>query len=543
MASLVEKDTSGIYVPRTGETELVDGRTRAFKKFRLPDAPDGRKRFRVGGQIGPIHYRLDPFSDAEEYKEIDLDVVLTPGENWDAACETNGYQVRFWQSREIDGKTVRYIVQYRRAGKWLAMAPLALVWENAAGERELISKPLAVGTPEIDNELHQVTWRDVFGPGLHFRYNLRPDEFLKTLIIENKSDLPLPTIGAAGLRLTIVMGVSWHRSARAANGFAGSVEPEELPTDDELGAADEELDDPATFAYHDELARDVWWLRHPRAWDSAEPTDNDPESGRHEGPLTWRLRRHGSRILAAFSIPAHWLNRPEVVYPVYVDDDIGEEQIGADSDDTMETGAVYPGIGTDYIDLNYSIFGTSVTGYYIGGFRFASVPIPKSATIDSAYLSFLSYFTDSLAVEVKVSAEDVDNAVTWNDETHTPGTDAYPVRTAAEDVWGITVEWVHPDTWYGGEGQPDANDISSVVEEIVNRGGWVSENAIAFIIYKSAAVKADCRRRPYCHDAGPTTVAKFNCAFTEGGEPPTFVPYPYPRGLRGGHSVQTGGLA
>jgi hypothetical protein len=118
--SLVSKDTSGIYEVQAGESEMVSNRTRSFKKFR-----NGNTR-RVAGQVGPIHYRTDPFSDVEAWKDIDLDIVLTPGENWDAAMESNGYQVRFWQSRQIAGKVVRYIAQFRRANL-LAILFLSLI--------------------------------------------------------------------------------------------------------------------------------------------------------------------------------------------------------------------------------------------------------------------------------------------------------------------------------------------------------------------------------------------------------------------------------
>ena len=84
MATLASRDTSGTFSAGVGEVELPEARTRAFKKFALPNAPDGRKRFRVGGQVGPVHFRLNPFDAREQYEEIDLDLG-TFTIQWDAA--------------------------------------------------------------------------------------------------------------------------------------------------------------------------------------------------------------------------------------------------------------------------------------------------------------------------------------------------------------------------------------------------------------------------------------------------------------------------
>ncbi|HUX15294.1 MAG TPA: hypothetical protein VMW52_02415, partial [Phycisphaerae bacterium] len=112
--------------------------------------------------VSPVHYRLDPFSE-DALQEIDLDVLPTPGEPWDAACETNGYQARFWQSLDQGGRTFRYVAQFRRAGKWLAMAPAVLIYTNGAGSRQVIATPTPGINAVIDNEANTVTIPDCFG--------------------------------------------------------------------------------------------------------------------------------------------------------------------------------------------------------------------------------------------------------------------------------------------------------------------------------------------------------------------------------------------
>ncbi len=368
MATLISKDTSGCFVHPLGLPEAVGRRTRTSKVWLREPPPGCTEAGDIAVNLGdPIHYRKDPFSETEQYKEIDLDVVLTPSQDWDAACETNGYQVRFWQSRVYGGRTIRYVAQFRRAGKWLAMAPIALCWENDAGDRQLISKPLAVGAPEIDNEKNHVLWRDVFGLGLHFQYNLRASEFFKTLVIDSKDSLPLPTISGPGLRLTIVMALSWHGQSKAGNQFAESVRPTE-PTDD-LSVADdfpeEGLRNPEVFSFRDEFDRDTFWLRKPLAWDSA------PE--RHYIDLDWRLRRRGAFVFALLSVPAKALNHPDVVYPVFIDDSIGEEQVGQSADDAGEQ-------SNGSVSITNAQINIADLDVQWGGLRWQTVPLPAGAT-------------------------------------------------------------------------------------------------------------------------------------------------------------------
>ncbi len=503
MATLVSKDTSGCFVHPLGLPEALAERTRNGKVWPTAPTADGRKRADIGCQIGPIHYRADPFDADEQYKEIDLDVVLTPGESWDAACEANGYQVRFWQSRVYSGKTLRYIAQFRRAGKWLAMAPVALLWQNTAGQKQLISKPLAVGAPDIDNEANHVTWQNVFGPGLHYRYNLRPDEFFKTVIVDDKSDLPAPTIGLAGLRLVLVLALSWHGQSKAGNQFADSIQPTE-PTDeiDDIDQPDEELDNPETFNFRDEFARDTWWLRKPRAWDSAED--------KHGVAVDWSLRRKGSFVFAVLSVQASALNRPEVVYPVYVDVAIPEEQVGAGLDDCIAEYGGTPSFSgtTDHLRCGYlssSFLGASV------GLRFQTVPIPQGATIDTATMTLTAGEADAgTTVNSKLRAEDTDNAAAFSDitnwDTRFPGT-----VTTAEVLWDNLETWVQLVTY-------ESPDISSVVEEVVGRGGWSSNNDLVLFwddYDQRSSVSDNANRDASSYEDGVTRAAKFNASYTE----------------------------
>jgi len=490
MASLVSRDTSGVLSAGEGEVELVGRRTRTAKVFHL-----GGRRYRVGASAGPIHYRLDPFG-RDPFEEIDLDVRLTPEAEWDAACETNGYQVRLWQSRVVGDRTLRYIAQFRRAGRWLAMAPVVLVYENDAGEKQVISTVQAVGAPSIDNEQRNVTWADAFGEGIDFAYNLRPDRFFKTLIIRNAQALPRPTIRTAGLRLTLVMALAWE--AEAANGFAAGHNPVEL-SDDVTGidTADEVTQD-VDFSFKDALSREVWWLHRPMAWDSVEEEPQSIEVG-------WSLRRAGSRVFATFSVPTSAFTK--AVYPIYIDTAIGEEQVRADSDDAYEYGTTYPGSGALRLNDNYNRAGASVAVFFCAGMRFTTIPIPSGATVDSAAISVCGYYSsDTRPIDWYVACEDVDDGATWS-AGHTP-TNAYSGRTSARARWIESDPW-SALTWY------DSPSLVGPVGEVVARAGWSDGNDLNFVVYNASTSLGDGFRHWLSYDYQPANSPKFNCTYTE----------------------------
>lgn len=311
MSTLVARDQSGVLQAQRGEVE--DLRTRGCKRWLVRVNEDGSRTYRVGASIGPIHYREDPFDERADWHEIDLDLEAAPAAaEWDWQCLTNGYQVRVWQDD--------YAAEFRRAGQYMRMRPAALVWKNAAGERQVIAKPTAGVKPTIDNEAHFIQWQDLFGKGIDFRYNLSPDKFFKTVVVRSADALPKPTIGAKGMRLVVVMALAFD--GWPGNGFTGNVDCRALSAADvDDSKADEVLDEPERHAHLRTDGRKAFWVHEPRAWDSAE----EPA----ELPMRWRLERRGGDVFGLFSVLATDLKG--ATFPVYVDTAIAEEQVGASS--------------------------------------------------------------------------------------------------------------------------------------------------------------------------------------------------------------------
>jgi hypothetical protein len=120
------------------------------------------------------------------------------------------------------------------------------------------------------------------------------------------------------------------------------------------------------------------------------------------------------------------------------------------------------------------------------GLRFTAISVPQGATITSAYIQFV---TDSGTptnlgnpATFTVDGQAADNAATF-------AATAFNVSGRPRTTLGARVTWTINSFWSGanfnGPLQRTA-DLSPIVQEIVDRAGWVSGNAMAFIINNSA---------------------------------------------------------
>jgi len=119
------------------------------------------------------------------------------------------------------------------------------------------------------------------------------------------------------------------------------------------------------------------------------------------------------------------------------------------------------------------------------GVRFAGLPIPHGAIVSSAYIQFTAASSSSGVANFVVHAEDADSAA--------------PFTTTAFDLsnrpaTAVTAAW-SPGPWSNGAAGTDerTSDLAGVIQAVVDRDGWASGNAIAFIITGSGDRVADTR--------------------------------------------------
>lgn len=98
------------------------------------------------------------------------------------------------------------------------------------------------------------------------------------------------------------------------------------------------------------------------------------------------------------------------------------------------------------------------------GFRFQAIGIPQGATITSAYFEGEAFSYIGAYTAIIVMGQDADDTITFSNAADYTGR----ARTTATVGWTPTT-WV-TDTRY------NSSDIKTIIQEIVDRGGWVSGN-------------------------------------------------------------------
>ena len=146
-------------------------------------------------------------------------------------------------------------------------------------------------------------------------------------------------------------------------------------------------------------------------------------------------------------------------------------QIGANSDDAEER----PNGSIDLNSSDLELIRDGVNDQAIG-MRFVGLGIPQGANILAADVQFTVDETNGVdPCNLDIYGEDTDDAVTFSSSSFNITNRAF---TTASVAWT-------PPTWSGvGDSGPDqlTPDISSVLQEIVDRTNYTSNSAVALII-------------------------------------------------------------
>ncbi|MEK7560417.1 MAG: Ig-like domain-containing protein [Patescibacteria group bacterium] len=155
-----------------------------------------------------------------------------------------------------------------------------------------------------------------------------------------------------------------------------------------------------------------------------------------------------------------------------------ERSIAIGSDDAEEivsTGAVF----LTSSDLQLTTDGATPQ---VVGMRFADVMIPQGTAIASAYIEFTVDETANVdPVALTIQADDADTSATFISVARNVSLRA---RTAA------AVSWT-PAPWLLIGAKQRTPDLSSIVQEVINRTGWAPGNAVTIIVTGSGRRVAD----------------------------------------------------
>lgn len=106
------------------------------------------------------------------------------------------------------------------------------------------------------------------------------------------------------------------------------------------------------------------------------------------------------------------------------------------------------------------------------GLRFRAIGVPQGATIVAARLRFVVDEPDAVSTSLQIRAHAVDDAPEFS--TATRNVSSRPLTTAST-MWA-------PPSWSTVGQTQDSPDLTSVVQEVISRAGWVSGNDMALIL-------------------------------------------------------------
>ncbi|MBA7615185.1 hypothetical protein ES703_22463 [subsurface metagenome] len=149
----------------------------------------------------------------------------------------------------------------------------------------------------------------------------------------------------------------------------------------------------------------------------------------------------------------------------------------------------------DYVSTAYD---------YSIGLRFLLVDIPEGATIDVAFLTLRAYGgIDGSIPPTVIEGEDKDDPITFSTKEDYDAR----VKTGANVAW-TPAAWV-TDTWY------DSHSLVSVIQEIIDRPGWLANNSLV-LFWRDRDAGWQYERRIFARDyhASPALAAKLHIEYS-----------------------------
>jgi hypothetical protein len=186
--------------------------------------------------------------------------------------------------------------------------------------------------------------------------------------------------------------------------------------------------------------------------------------------------------------------------------------VAHDDDDAHElglSGSVQK--GDDVVKI-YSYTDPNHDSYRYGGFRWDGVAVPQGATITAAWISVYPVDGDDEA-NFDIYFQDADNPGAFTTTAYDISNTTNRPRTSASTSW---VDLDLTDNAYN-----DSPSIVSVVQEVVNRTGWNSGQAMVAILVPHT--DSSQQLRASAHDDSTAYPAKLHIEYsTAGNDPPDY---------------------
>lgn len=211
----------------------------------------------------------------------------------------------------------------------------------------------------------------------------------------------------------------------------------------------------------------------------------------------------------------------KIIYPVRIDQDITESITTEGDDGAWDEGSSTWVTDDDGVHGFWNQYAGSGTNSSWPGYRFQTVNIPVGATIDTAAMSYTVDATEGTGMAGDLSADDVDDAPVFGNSSAPPN-NSFTATTASGSMSCISTG-------------ATSVTLTSVVAEIVARGGWAANNDIRFGITNVTTGSGGSNSADVV-DGGP----QLTIDYTEGGRT-TKNARSFPLGTQHGSRMRTGG--
>jgi len=147
------------------------------------------------------------------------------------------------------------------------------------------------------------------------------------------------------------------------------------------------------------------------------------------------------------------------------------------------------------------------------GLRFKNITIPNGANINNAYLEFQANQDNSGQTDITITGENSSNPVTY-DDTNNGDITSRTETTAA-------IDWLSVPAWLDGQTYQTV-DITTIIQELVDAGGWQSGNAMALMLkpFDANCNTGECLRQAVSFDGNSAVAPLLHIIFDEPTTPP-----------------------
>jgi len=421
--------------------------------------PDGG--FILDYSLGSIHYGTG------YQNEIDTAWVDSTAP-WNKEMTLANYNA-YALSTFSNGQVIKYV--HPSSGEAITFQPQQLQFTNDLDQIQSIGDPQSVSASVLDDVL---LWSDAFGFQLDFAWETQTARLAKQLAIQSLAALGTPAQyiidgGNPSLRLQFIFQVSQNIDI-----YIDGLLWDKSKTKETSGAVE--------FRKN---GQPLWWFGYAFARDA-------------EGnslPAVQRFTKRANNLFVEIRVPWSWLQ--SAVYPVTVDPTI-DDQIADGYDDAHEKDN-----DTSFSNSSSSVYvlgNSAAADRWNAGLRFDDVSISNGDTVTVAYLSVLPISSTFDDPHLTIYAEDEDNSNNFNTEADVNDRTTTTANTAWAE-WDIGVSWNNTPS------------LVDEVQEVIDRGGWSSGNAMTFLLFGSTSVGGLYQDS---YDGSTSDCAKLHIEYTMG---------------------------